>query len=571
MLPRTPSRAALGLVLLGALWLAGPGRVLCSAAEDAPGTPSLAARDTSAYASDRVTWFDHDGRPIRQPPDWEPNFWGHQFREAVVEPLSHAFDIPDKMLFVARLLGAHTRRDAVNVNELDEVPNSTWFTNRNHIRTVPVADLAQGPDSSAAPAKPWVIKHAKQGGASAGFQIKDAHGVKWLVKLDPRDHPGLSSGADQVARTLVHAAGYNVPHNESVRFTRSDLTIDKDLLQGTKGEHFSGADLDTLLSRGAVLPDGSYSAFASLFLPGHVLGSPSMRRLRPGDSNDWYRHTNRRELRGLYVLCSWIDDWDTKDHQFLDTFQAGPDSLGHVDHYLLDVGSSFGAQANGPKALWQGYESTVDFGWIARRFVMLGFAVEPWRRAHENSEIPAVGNFESEVFYPEHFATEQQEAAFREMTDADAYWGAKIVASFSDAQIAAAVSSARYDDARASDFLVRNLIERRGKIARYWFGRVAPLDFFWMEDGVLRFHDLAQEIGLTGARGYDVEVEWEGGRGGKHQRVALTTPQMDLRSLGHDASRLELTLSIQGSGSKPARVELRRLGADWVVTRVRHG
>jgi hypothetical protein len=553
MPPRIPSRAA--LALLGALLLAGPGRALGSAAE----------------ASDRVTWVDHDGRPIHQPPDWEPNFWGHQFREALIEPLSHAFDIPDKMLFAARLLGAHTRRDAVNVNELDEVPNSTWFTNRNHIRAVPVADLARGPDSLAAPAKPWVIKHAKQGGASAGFQIKDGHGVKWLVKLDPKDHPGLSSGADQVARTLVHAAGYNVPHNESVRFTRSDLTIDKDLLQGAKGEHFGEADLDTLLSHGAVLPDGTTSAFASLFLPGHVLGSPSMRRLRPGDSNDWYRHIHRRELRGLYVLCSWIDDWDPKDPQCLDTFQAGADSLGHVDHYLLDVGSSFGAQANGPKALWQGYESTVDFGWIARRFVMLGFAVEPWRRAHQNSAIPAVGNFESEVFHPQHFATEQQEAAFREMTDADAHWGAKIVASFSDAQIAAAVGSAHYEDPRATEFLVHNLVERRDKIARFWFGRVAPLDFFWIEDGVLRFHDLAQDIGLTGARGYDAEVEWEGGRGSKHERMALTAPRMDLRSLGGDASSLELTLSIQGSGSKPARVELRRLGPDWIVTRVRHG
>jgi hypothetical protein len=569
MRPGTRTRVTLAVALFGLLLFATPARLV---AEDAPGgAPSAAVRDTSASAGDAGAWVDHDGRPIPQPPDWEPNFWGHQFREGVIEPLSHAFDIPDKMLFLARLLGAHTRREAVNVNAFDEVPHSTWFTNRNHVRAVPVAELAQGPDSSAAPAKPWVVKHAKQGGATAGFQIKDAHGVKWLVKLDPRGYPQLSSGADIVARTLVHAAGYNVPHNESVRFVRNDLSIDKDLLQGAKGERFSEADLDTLLSRGAVAPDGSYSAFASLFLPGHVLGSPSMRRLRPGDSNDWYRHMNRRELRGLYVLCSWIDDWDMKDPQFLDLFQAGPDSLGHVNHYLLDVGSSLGAQANGPKALWQGYENTVDFGWIAHRFVTFGFAIEPWRRAHQNSGIPAVGNFESEVFHPQHFATEQQQAAFRELTDADAYWGAKIVASFSDAQIRAAVGSAHYDDPRASEFLVRNLIERRDKIARYWFGRVAPLDFFWMEDGVLRFHDLAQDIGLTGARGYEVEVESEGGRGGTHGRVALSTASMDLRSLENGASRLELTLSIQGSGSKPVRVELRRLGPGWIVTQVRHG
>jgi len=564
MRPGTRSRTAHALALSCALLLGVPALALCSPAEDA-------MPDTTIATVDNHTEVDHDRRAIPQPPDWEPNFWGHQFREGLIEPLSHAFDIPDKMLFLARSLGADTRREAVNVNAFDEVPNSTWFTNRNHVRAVPVADLARGPDSLAAPAKPWIIKHAKQGGASAGFQIKDADGKKWLVKLDPRDHPQLSSGADMVARTLVRAAGYNVPHNEPVRFRRSDIKIDEDLLRGTKGEHFGEADLDTLLARGAVFPDGTYSAFASLFLPGHVLGSPSMRRLRPGDSNDWFTHTNRRELRGLYVLCSWIDNWDTKDHQFLDTFTMRADSLGHVDHYLLDVGSSFGAQANGPKARWQGYESTVDLGWIARRFVMFGLAVEPWRRAHQNTGIPSVGNFESEVFHPQHFATEQQQGAFRELTEGDAYWGAKIVASFSDAQIAAAVGSTHFEDPRATEFLVRNLIERRDKIARYWFGRVAPLDFFWVEEGVLRFHDLARDIGLEGERGYEVEVESEGGRVRTHGRLRMTTPEMDLGNLPNGTSRLTLEFSISGSRSKPVRVELMRTGSEWAVTRVRHG
>ena len=532
----------------------------------------LLAMASQAHAAvppvDPNTHVDHDGRPIPQPKDWEPNFWGHQFREGIIEPLSHAFDIPDKMLFVARTLGADTRRESVNVNAFDEVPNSTWFTNRNVQRAIPVAELAQGADSSAVPAKPWTIKHAKGGGASAGFQIKDADGKKWLVKLDPRGYPQLSSGADMVARTLVHAAGYNVPHNQPVRFTRADVTIDKELSRGTKKEHFTEADLDTMLAHGAISSQGEYWGFASLFLPGHPVGSPSMRRLRPGDSNDWYTHANRRELRGLYVLCSWIGDWDTKDHQFLDMFEMGADSLGHVEHYLLDVGSSLGAQANGPKAFWQGYESTVDLGWIARRFVMFGWANEPWRRARQETGIPSVGNFESEVFHPQHFATEQEQAAFREMTDADAYWGAKIVASFSDAQIQAAVGSAHFEDPYAGEYLTRNLIERRNKIARFWFDRVAPLDFFWIEGNTLRFHDLAAETGLVPARAYEVEVESKGAR--TNGRVRRTSPDVDLTNLG-GGSRFTLELSIAGGRSKPVRVELTRTGSEWAVTRVRHG
>jgi hypothetical protein len=534
-----------------------------------PLTPSSGGGDITTIAPG--TWVDDDQRPIRRPPDWEPSYWGRRCHQGLVEPLTHVFDIPDKLLMLAGALGAHPRREAVNVNAFDEVPNSSWFTNRNHLRAVPVAELRQGPDSVFLPAKPWTIKHAKQGGWSAGFQIKDAEGKKWLVKLDPRGYPQLSSGADMVARTLLHAAGYNVPHNEPVRFVRGDLTIDAELLRGVKGERFTDTDLDSVLAKGGVFPDGSYSASASLFIPGHVLGSPSMNRPRPGDSNDWYAHTNRRELRGLFALCSWINDWDTEDHQFLDVFVEARDSLGHVDHYILDAGSSFGASAIGPKQLWEGYENGIDLPWTARRILTLGFVEEPWRRARQETGMPSVGNFESKVYRPEDFRQLVPQPAFREMTDRDGYWGAKIVASFSDAQIAAAVEAAQYEDPRARDYLVKNLIVRRDKIARHWFDRVAPLDFFSVQDGALRFHDLAVDVGLAGARAYDVEVAPTRGRGRGDGRVRLSSTELPLTTLGGGASHLSLEISVAGNRARPTHVELTRTGSAWIVTRVRHG
>jgi hypothetical protein len=564
-------RLAAGLGLLSALALFAPALAPCDTegASVRAGAPSRGASD-AAEISD-TTWVDHDRHPIPQPPDWQPSYWGRRFHQGLVEPVSHIFDIPDKLLYMARALGSRTQREAANVNALDEVPNSAWFTNRNHMRAVPVSELRRGPASVSLPAKPWTIKHAKQGGWSSGFQIKDADGRKWLVKLDPRGHPQLSSGADMVARTLLHAAGYNVPHNEPVRFRRGDVAIDADLLRGAEGEQFSDADLDSILAQGAIFPDGSYAASASLFIPGHALGSPSMNRLRPGDANDWYTHTNRRELRGLFVLCSWINNWDTEDHQFLDMFVEGRDSLGHVQHYILDAGSSFGASATGPKRLSESYENGLDFAWTARRFVTLGFVNEPWRRAHQETGIPSVGNYESEVYRPERFRQLVPQPAFRKMTDRDGYWGAKIVASFSDAQIAAAVEAAHYEDPRATDYLVRNLILRRDKIARHWFGRVAPLDFFSVQEGALRFHDLAVDVGMVGARAYDIEVESEGGRspGGEHLRLSST--EVPLTTLGIDASRVSLEISIAGNRAEPVHVELTRRDSVWFVTRVRHG
>ena len=504
---------------------------------------------------DDSTWTDHDGQPIPKPPDWGQNFYGQLFHEIFVEPIAHALDVPDKLI---------GRREASNVNAFDEVPNSTWFTNRNHVRAIPVSELEQGPDSTLLPAKPWTITKRKEGGASAGFRIKDAAGRKWLIKLDWHGYPGLSSGADMVARTLLHAAGYSVPHNEPVRFRREDLVLDEKLARARKGERFTEADLDTVLAKGARTSGGEYIAIASLFLPGHVLGVTSLDRRRPGDRNDWYRHPNRRELRGLYVICSWIGDWDTKDPNFLDSFDSTGAGQGYVKHYILDAGSSFGADADGVKRLEKGYEGTVDFGAIGRRIATLGFTEDRWRSARQETGIPSVGRFESDTFQPRHFTTEVPNPAFRLMTDRDAYWGAKIVASFSDAQIRAAVNAAHYEDPRATGFLVRNLIQRRDTICRYWFGRTAPLDFFTTKDGQLRFHDLAEDRGLVGARKYIVAIAGGG-------RLRISTPVLPLEELGSSMRQVDLELSVDGSRARPARVELVRKDLDWVVTGVRHG
>ena len=490
--------------------------------------------------------------------------------EGVVEPLSHMFDVPDKLLRGTEVFGADPEREAVNVNAFDEVPNSTWFTNRNHVRAVPVTELEKrtatcslrshgSSRSRSKAATPWASRSRTPmeiGGSSS-----------WTRSAIHRSARGRGPDHERPATSR----GVQPPHNPPVGFRRGDLKIDEDLLRGKGGPPFTEANLDSLLSLGALLSDGSYSGFASLFIPGHVLGSPSSRRLRPGDTNDWYSHMNRRELRGLYVLSSWLNSWDTKDIQFLDTFIETQDSLGYVDHYILDVGASLGVGAEGPKKLAAGFEHTIDFEWTAWRFVTLGFVVEPWRRAHQQTGIPSVGNFESAVYKPAKFKALVPQPAFREMTDRDGYWGAKIVASFSDAQIAAAVDAAHYEDPRAAPFLVRYLIVRRDKIARYWFDRVAPLDFFSVRDGALHFHDLAVDVGLARSRAYDVEIDSPDGGASLAEKVRLSDTALRLPDGGDVASRLSLEFSVAGNGAKPTRVELRREGSVWVVTQVRHG
>ncbi len=516
------------------------------------------------------TGVDHDGQPIPKPKERDPGHLGHLARESLIEPINRAFDIPDKLLWLAEPLGVRKVPEASNVNEFDEGPNSTWFTNRNHVRSVPSHDVLVGPFGSARPTPPYTIKSVKKQGFNPGFNIKDAAGKRWVVKLDAPGYPQASSGAGVVSSRLVWAAGYNVSHDESFMFHRNELKIDEDLIQGKDGKKpFRQADLDKLLERGARTGDDRYYGIASLFLPGTPIGPLSFRGKREDDYNDRFAHKERRELRGLYVVYSWINNWDIKDHQSLDTY--GPDSAtGHVNHYLLDMNGSLGAAAEGPKPLRYGYEQRIDTGWILRRIVTLGFIVEPWRKARQKTGIPSVGNLEAEYFQPGDWAPLQYVESFRRMTGPDAYWGAKVVASFTDDQIAAAVDAVRYEDPRASSYIRQVLIERRDKVARYWFQRIAPLDFFYVENGALRFHDLAVDLGLAKERTYRIHTESDDGRN-QSLGASSQNPEVRLRDDGRDGSRVSLELSIVGSRAKPARVELVRRGGDWVVTRVRHG
>ena len=531
------------------------------------------------YAADidSSTWVDHDARPIPPPKEREISLYGYMFHQAIVEPITHLFDVPDKLIWVMSPLGVSRERHAANVNSFDEVPNSAWFTNRNHIRSVPTEEIRTGPFGGVVPTKPWTVSDLKTSGYNVGFQIKDAEGRKWLVKLDPPNYPRCGSGAGTVVSRLVWAAGYNLALYQPVTFRREDLKLKSATtkLASTTGTTpapskekppITEEQLEGLLARGAHSADGRYYGGASFFLPGKPAGPPDLHGRRKDDPNDWYRHKNRRELRGLYVVYSWLNNWDVKDQQSLDMY-GPPEKEAHLTHYILDVDGSLGAAAEGPKPLAYGYEMRVDFPWTLKRLVTLGFVNEPWRKAKQETGIPSVGNFGSDRFNPNRWRPLEEVPPFRKLTPRDAYWGAKVVASFSDAQIAAAVDAAGYEDPRAREYILRTLAERREKIARYWFDRVAPLDFFHVEGNTLSFHDLALDRGLTGPREYEVEID-ASGQSGIPERTRLQGTQMALPEGA--ATKLSLTLSVSGSKAKPVRVELKRSGSSWVLYRIRH-
>jgi len=524
----------------------------------------IAGETPPAPPSDPTTFVDHDGHPpIAEPATYEENLYRYYVRYGFVQPLADALDVPGIFL---------DAQEAANLNTFDEVPNSTWFTNRNHFRAMSPQEILEGPGHCQRPQTPWTIRSVKQEGVNPGFNIKDAAGEKWVVKFDPPGFPQIGSGAGVITGRLLHAAGYNVPHDVAVSFRREDLELDPELVAGKDGEPgFDAEDLDRLLKSSCAVNGRNYVT-ASLFLPGEPVGHVNMNGRRPDDPNDLYTHYRRRELRGLRILAAWLNHWDTKDQQSLDMFETRVDSLGTLHHYFIDLGATLGAAAEGPKRIKAAYEYAFDPGWIARRIATLGFIEEPWRNADQETEIPAVGNFEAEGFHPDDYRPMMPHLAFQECTKGDAYWGAKLVASFTDAQIAAAVEAAGYEDPKASSYILDALCKRRDVIARTWFSRVAPLDFFTVAGDTLHFRDLAVDRGLTAPRSYVVRVE--GLDGGRVEKSAaqpkVSSPWLDLRSLPAPLTAVRLVIGVAGEDALPATVELQKSAGSWRVTRVRH-
>src|SRR5581483_7879746 len=134
-----------------------------------------------------------------------------------------------------------------------------------------------------------------------------------------------------------------------------------------------------------------------------------------------------------------------------------------------------------------------------------GLDVPRWERA-KYPGFKGVGRFDSWSFDPLSWKPNYPNPAFLLMDSADAFWAAKQVAAFTDAEIRALVETGEYSDPRAAEWIARSLIERRDKIAGAWFSTVLPVDKFRILDGKLVFDDLdaARDIGKR----CEYEVRW---------------------------------------------------------------
>jgi hypothetical protein len=414
-------------------------------------------------------------------------------------PTTHKIDLDDYYDFLKNTFAApgdHRNVRAVNVNTLDEVPDSSWFTNRIGVREMSTSELARGPNRDVRFGTEWTITRGKNRGFHPGFRAidrSDPTKTVYQLEVDPPAHPEMASGAEVVGTAFYHAFGYNTVEMYLGEFDPAAIQIaPKAWIKDANGRRpFVQHDLELILKNAARLPNGHIRVSIELLDKDDDMGRFEYHGRRDDDPNDIYPHEHRRELRGSRVFAAWLHHDDSRA---LNTMVTRHSERGraYLKYHIVDFGSILGSATRFPNEIEEGHEYTLAKRPSLLTLFSFGFYVRPWLWLPDPVTPPAVGRFSADGFDPRTWVANYPKTAYENMRADDAFWAARIVARFSDEAIRAIVRSGQYSDPAAVELLADALIKRRDRIKEVWLTGINPIVHATLSPaGELRFENAA--------------------------------------------------------------------------------
>jgi hypothetical protein len=472
---------------------------------------------------------------------------------------------------------------AGSVNTIDEVPDSSWFTNRIGKGGLAQADIVRGPDRVATVSLDgWKVSQGKSTGVQPGFRMTDPNGQLYQIEFDPISNPEMATGAEIIGTAFYHALGYHTVDVYLAELDASRLEIAptariQDPLLGER-RRLTRRDVDAVLRRSPTLPNGRHRVLVSRFAEGTPVGNFRYYGRRPDDPNDLVPHEDRRELRGARVFGAWLNHDDSRGVNSLDMVRT-EGTRRYIRHYMFDFGSIAGSGTVFAQRHRAGNEYIVEWkpGWLT--LATFGLYTRPWMHIYYPDMPPAVGRIEAQSFDPLAWRPEYPNPAFENMRADDAFWAARLVARFTRSDIRAVIEKARYTDPRATEYMTETLVERRSRVLKAWLTPINPLvDFAIDGAGALTFENAAVTAGVaTSATRYRYRwSRFDNATGAVSDTVE--TESAEMRALAPapllgTAAFVQVEVAAQHpdhpSWASPVTLHFRREGTRWTLVGLR--
>ena len=269
-----------------------------------------------------------------------------------------------------KLLDYRPNYPSRDVNALDHVPKSSWYTPRLGYGYISPQELLAGPENIGPPQPPLRVVRAKHQGSNPGFIIADSRDRLYLMKFDPPGQEGIETATALIVNRLFWGFGYNVPEDYLYYLDSRDLDIDPTA-------DITREEVELVFGQVAPPVDGVYRSTASLLIDGIYLGPIPDTGVRKDDPNDIFPHEERRILRALRVFGAFTNQTDIRIDNSLDVYE-GLAGEGFVRHYLLDFGEALGGHGATHQRLWDGFTHIFSFAEMGKNLLQLGLDVEEW-------------------------------------------------------------------------------------------------------------------------------------------------------------------------------------------------
>jgi len=533
--------------------------------------------DDRPFALRDVMVRDTDLTPVSVPCRPEPTKEDPNAQNCAPEEYVSPFvwDQVDNLVFarIARGLRVATHGESRNVNSMDEVPDSSWFTNKPITGpgsaapgSCETADLLPGPDEVGSGA--WVIDHGKDNGSTPGFRVVVPGKGKYMLKADDTGKPERSSAASVIGAAIYDAIGFNATCEQVVLIRKAQLTLTPNLTRIDNSgatTPFDADALDTVLKNTTQVAGGLQRFQASKWLGGATIGPFRYVGTRADDPNDVVPHEDRRDLRGSRLLAAWIDHWDAREQNSMDVWYASDakhkkSSPGFVKHYILDTSDILGQEVGSydlSRRLGHTYE--LDFADIGIALITLGAVEEPWDRAARTPGREQFGYFHVDDFSADEWRPFYPNPAHMRATERDNAWMARKIAALSPEDVHGYIMLGQWSDAAAAEYVYGVLMQRQRVILGRFLTRLSPLGDVAQDGKRICATDFARlrEVDPVATYHYDV-VQSHAGQAAmlattvdEHSRVCFEPQPTGAGGSEHDDQRrVDFTIR-NGSSASP--------------------